>query len=160
MKDVLSAAGRVTLILGASLALVVAAAACSTDETSEKNTGSGAPTAAAPGSSSGAVAKPAVDAAGRITIVAKDSGTTNNRFEPKEFSAPANQKITVMLDNQGMAVHNWQIVGQKGPDGQEIQTPLLPAGQKGNVEFSLPAGTYDFYCAVHPVDMRGKLTVQ
>jgi plastocyanin len=155
-----SAAGRVSLVLGAALALAVAAAACSADEVMEKASSSSAPTAASNGASSGPATKPSVDAAGRITIIGKDNGTTNNRFEPKEFTAPANQKITVTLDNQGTAIHNWQIVGQKGPDGQEIQTPLLPAGQKGNVEFSLPAGTYDFYCAVHPVDMRGKLTVQ
>src|SRR5262245_28690870 len=131
-----STAARVSLLLGASLALAASVVACSTDDVAEKGAASGIATATT-GSSSNGSAKPAVDAAGRITIVGKDSGTTNNRFEPKEFTAPANQKVTVLLDNQGSAIHNWQIVGQKGPDGQEIQTPLLPAGQKGNVEFSL-----------------------
>ena len=153
MRRVFAAAASILL------ALAVVAASCSSDDLSEKG-GSGTSTAASSGSSSAAAGKAAVDAAGRITIVAKDNGATNNRYDPKEFTAPANQKVVVTLENQGSAIHNWQIVGQKGPDGQEIQTPLLPAGQKGSVEFSLPAGTYDFYCAVHPVDMRGKIFVQ
>jgi plastocyanin len=151
-----SVAGRVALVLGASLLLVAAATACSSDEAADK----GSAPAAAAGASSGAAAKPTVDASGNITIIATDKGTADNRFEPKEFTVPANQKVTVTLENKGSAIHNFQIIGQKGPDGQDIQTPLLPAGQKGSVEFSLPAGTYDFFCAVHPVDMRGKLTVQ
>jgi plastocyanin len=159
VRRMFSAAG-IALVLSVSLTLAVVAASCSADDVSEKGAGSGPSTVASSGSSAGAAGKAAVDAAGRITIIAKDTGTTNNRYEPKEFTAHANQKVVVTLENQGSAIHNWQIVGQKGPDGQEIQTPLLPAGQKGNVEFSLPAGTYDFYCAVHPVDMRGKITVQ
>lgn len=157
MANVLSTAGRAALLAIALLMAVAVVAACSSADSEAKGNTSAA--ASGSGSSSGAT-KAAVDASGAITIIGTDKAGTDNRFEPKEFTAPANQRITVTLDNKGSVIHNFQIVGQKGPDGQEIQTPLLPAGQKGSVEFTLPAGTYDFYCVVHPVDMRGKLIVQ
>ncbi len=112
--------------------------------------------------SSGAEEKPATPAAsvatvtdGAITLVARD-----NRFEPKAFTAPANTPIRLTLDNKGAALHNFALVGQKGPDGQEIQTRLIPGGQQDSVTFTLPAGRYEFYCTVHPAEMRGTLTVQ
>lgn len=96
-----------------------------------------------------------VGADGTVTITAKD-----NVFAPKAFNAPANQVVTLTLDNKGAAIHNWAIAGEKGPDGKEFQTALIQAGQQGTASFTLPAGTYDFYCPVHPVEMRGKLTVR
>jgi plastocyanin len=50
-------------------------------------------------------------------------------------------------------------VDQKGPDGKEIQTELIPGGQTDTVSFTLAAGSYDFHCTVHPVEMRGTITV-
>lgn len=97
----------------------------------------------------------AVATDGTVTIVAKD-----NVFQPKAFTAPANQPVTLTLDNKGAAIHNWAIAGEKGPDGKEFQTALIQSGQQGTASFTLPAGTYDFYCPVHPVEMRGKLTVR
>lgn len=144
MKTRVSALVRLTLAAGL-LALVVAGVACSSDASGSESKDS----------SGSAASKAAVGANGAITIVGKD-----NVFEPKEFTGPAGQPITVTLNNTGAAIHNFVIKDQNGPDGKEIQTPLINAKQTGTVQFTLPAGTYDFYCSVHPVEMRGKMTLQ
>jgi plastocyanin len=129
--------------VGAILVLVaVAGVACSSDNSDGGNAASG------PG------AKGAVDANGTITIVAKD-----NVYQPKEFTGPGGQKIALTLDNKGAAIHNLVFKDQKGADGKEIQTTLLPANQSEVLEFTLPAGSYDFYCSVHPIEMQGKMTL-
>jgi len=121
---------------------VIAAAACGSDNSKDNASGSAAAAAAT------------VDASGAITITAKD-----NFYDPKSFSGPAAQSIKVTLDNKGAAIHDFVIKDQKAADGKEIQTGLIPAGKTGAVEFTLAAGNYDFYCAVHPVEMRGKFTL-
>lgn len=134
-------AGRVALTVGALAMLGLAAACGGGDEATES-------------AKSAVKSAVTVGADGAATITARD-----NSFTPKALAAPANQPVKLTLDNKGAAIHNWAVAGQNGPDGKEIQTALIPAGQQGIVEFSLPAGTYDFYCPVHPVEMRGKLTV-
>lgn len=143
MHRYLSANRRATL-LASALVFILAGAACSStkDEPSSKN----------PSSGSAAVA---VAADGTITLVAKD-----NTFAPKAFAAPAGKPVRLTLDNQGSAIHNFALIDQKGADGKEIQTALIPGGQTGAVEFTLPAGTYQFHCTVHPAEMQGVLTVQ
>lgn len=106
-------------------------------------------------------AKPATSGAdrvsegGTITVIAKD-----NSFDPQEFSARAGQKVTLTLTNKGAALHNFVVKDQKGADGQELQTPLLQGSKNGTLEFTFPAGSYEFYCSVHPIEMRGKLRVE
>ncbi|MGE0544271.1 MAG: cupredoxin domain-containing protein [Dehalococcoidia bacterium] len=131
---------RAALVVGA-FALVLTGAACSSsDESSDTKAASSAPAATVVN--------------GAITVTAKD-----NEFEPKSFTAPAETAVTVTLDNKGAALHNFALVDQKGPDGKEIQTELIAGGKSDTVEFTLPAGTYDFHCTVHPAEMRGTLTV-
>ena len=142
MKGTVSRAGRLLLILVGVLALALGAAACS-EESGDTTSGSANS------------ARPSVDPSGNITIVAKD-----NSFAPNDFIAKANQKTMVMMNNTGAAIHNFVIQGQKGPDGKDIGTELINGGKQGMVEFTLPAGTYDFICTVHPAEMTGKLTVQ
>ena len=144
MKRLLITAARFGLVLALSAA-VVGGVACSSDD-GDKGTKN----------SSSSSASGAVDASGNITIVGKD-----NVYEPKQFTGPANQKITVKLDNQGAAIHNFAVKDQKGSDGNDIGAlALINAKQTGTVEFTLPAGSYDFYCTVHPVEMTGKFTLQ
>ena len=131
---------RAALLLAACAVLFVGVACSSEDDSS------GEKSAAAP---SGAVV---VD--GAISVKAKD-----NVFEPKSFTAPAGMAVTVTLDNTGAALHNFALADQKGPDGKEIQTELIAGGKTDTVEFTLPAGTYNYYCTVHPAEMRGTITV-
>jgi plastocyanin len=141
LKTRISALARPALAIGLA-ALVIAAVACGSDDSEDNASGSAASAAAT------------VDASGVITIIAKD-----NFYEPKSFTGPATQNINVTLDNKGAAIHDFVIKDQKGPEDKEIQTGLIQAGKTGAVEFALPAGAYDFYCAVHPVEMRGKFTL-
>jgi plastocyanin len=143
LKTRVSALARLALAAGVAT-LVVVGVACGSDDSNDSTNNSSSSTANA-----------TVDASGAITIVAKD-----NVYEPKEFTGPAGQNITVTLDNEGAAIHDFVIKDQKGAEGKEIQTGLINAGKTGNVAFSLPAETYDFYCAVHPVEMRGRFTLQ
>jgi len=143
LKRFFSSAARLGVVLGLAAALI-GGVACGSDD--DGGGGTGSASAASAG---------AVDASGTITIVAKD-----NVFEPKQFTGPANQSITVKLDNQGAAIHNFAVKGQKGADGNEIGAVKLVQGkQSDTVQFALPAGSYDFYCTVHPVDMTGKMTL-
>lgn len=143
MKTRPSVLTRLAFAVGVA-ALIVVGVACGSDDSNDSTSNSSSSTANA-----------AVDASGAITIIAKD-----NVYEPKEFTGPAGQNITVTLDNKGAAIHDFVIKDQKGEDGKEIQTGLINAGKTGTVQFSLPAASYDFYCAVHPVEMRGKFTLQ
>jgi plastocyanin len=143
LKRYLDAAVRIGVVLGLA-AVLIGTAACSSD--GDEGGGNGSASAAAV----------AVDPSGTITVVAKD-----NFFEPKQFTGPANQAITVKLDNQGAAIHNFAVKGQKGPDGNEIGAlKLVPGKQSDTIQFTLPAGTYDYYCTVHPVEMTGKMTLR
>jgi plastocyanin len=47
------------------------------------------------------------------------------------------------------------------PDGTDwVGLPITDAGQQAQyVSPPIPAGTYEFYCAVHPTTMTGTLTV-
>ncbi|MGD9890494.1 MAG: cupredoxin domain-containing protein [Dehalococcoidia bacterium] len=144
MKTRISALARPALSIGLAV-LVIAAVACGSDDSDDNASGT---------SGSAASNTAAVDASGAITIIAKD-----NVYDPKSFTGPGAQSIKVTLDNQGAAIHDFVIKDQKGPDGKEIQTGLIQAGKMGTVEFTLAAGDYDFYCAVHPVEMRGEFTL-
>lgn len=144
MKTRVSAIVRLALVAGLAT-LVIASVACSSDASGDGSNGS----------DQLAAGNAAVDASGAITIVGKD-----NSFEPKSFAGPAGQPITVTLNNTGAAIHNFVIKDQKGPDGKEIQTALINAKQSGTVQFTLTSGSYDFYCSVHPVEMRGTMTLQ
>jgi plastocyanin len=131
---------RAALLLAASVVLLVGAACSSDDESGGEKS--------ATGPSGAAVVN------GAIAVKAKD-----NAFEPKSFTAPAGTAVTVTLENTGAALHNFALVDQKGPDGKEIQTELIAGGKTDTVEFTLPAGSYDYYCTVHPAEMRGTLMV-
>lgn len=139
--------GRGAIVIGLAGALIVAVA-CSSDDKDKGSSSSGSSPAAA-----AAAASP--DASGNMTIVAKD-----NSYSAGTINVKAGQKVNLTLDNEGAAIHNIAILNQKGPDGQDIQTPLINAKQKGSLEFTLPAGTYDFYCSVHAAEMRGKIVAQ
>jgi plastocyanin len=58
------------------------------------------------------------------------------------------------------APHNVAIVGANPDGGDWIGLPPAQASQNATyVGPALPAGTYEFYCSIHPTTMRGTLTV-
>lgn len=158
----------------ASLAAVLLLAACGAGETerntSVRNSGPGVtvtvppttalstatPAGASAVTTGGSSAALAASATQRITIIAKD-----NFFDPKDLTIPANQLVAVTLKNEGTAIHNWQILNVTDKDGKTVKTKLISGGQSDTVVFTMSrTGTFDFYCEVHPVEMRGKITVR
>ena len=104
-----------------------------------------APTAAASGDTSS-------PATGGTTVVAKDIA-----FQPTSLSIPADTATAITFDNQDAAPHNMAI---KDASGAQVFKGEIVTQTKVtyNVD-ALPAGTYGFWCEVHP-NMTGTLTVQ
>lgn len=87
--------------------------------------------------------------------------TTDNKFASTAIAVPANQEVTLTLENRGQALHNWRLKGIQGADGREVKTQLLAAGKSETITFTITTpGRYEFDCEVHPVEMKGTLTVQ
>jgi plastocyanin len=90
------------------------------------------------------------------------SALSTTAFDQSTLTAPANQPIGFDFTNAdpGGQPHDVSIK-QANPDGTDwIGMPFANAGQKATyVSPPLAAGTYEFYCAVHPTTMTGTLTV-
>ncbi len=111
---------------------------------------------AAAGPAGGAGGAGTAGGPGRIVQVA-----TDNRWALTQLNANANESTSLTLENRGTALHNLSIKGVTGANGQPITTTLLPGGRSETIQFTIAqAGTYDFICDVHPVEMRGRLTVR
>ena len=104
-----------------------------------------APTAAASGDTSS-------PATGGTTVVAKDIA-----YQPTSLTIPADTATAITFDNQDAAPHNIAI---KDASGAQVFKGEIVTQTKVtyNVD-ALPAGTYGFWCEVHP-NMTGTLTVQ
>ena len=115
-------------------------------------------TAACSGGSSGATASPGGSAAPSaaagdgIVVSAKDLA-----FSTAAITAPADEAFQITLDNQEAAPHNIAI---KDPSGTVVYKGEIVSSTKvtNNVP-ALAAGTYEFFCEVHP-DMKGTLTAE
>jgi cytochrome c oxidase subunit II len=82
-------------------------------------------------------------------------------FIPDTLSAPADTPITFILVNTDQTAPHNVAIEQAMPDGSDwVGLPIANAGETATyVAPGLPAGTYEFYCSVHPTTMRGILTV-
>jgi cytochrome c oxidase subunit II len=91
-----------------------------------------------------------------IEVETPDSFT----FIPDQLSAPADTPIVFSLNNTDPdAPHNVAI--ENVEDGSPwVGLPIAQAGETATYTApALPAGTYEFFCSVHPTTMRGTLTV-
>jgi cytochrome c oxidase subunit 2 len=90
------------------------------------------------------------------------SALSTTGFDQSTLTAPANQPIVFDFTNAdpGGQPHNVSIKGAN-PDGTDwVGMPIANAGQKATyVSPPLAAGSYEFYCAVHPTTMTGTLNV-
>ena len=110
------------------------------------------PSAAPSGAPSGAPAGSEAPAGDQIVIVAKGLA-----FVTSEVTVPADQPVEIVLDNQESAPHNIAI---KDASGAEVfKGEIVSSGQVTNAVPALAAGTYTFWCEVHP-DMQGTLTAE
>src|SRR5688572_20135716 len=84
-------------------------------------------------------------------VIARD-----NVFVPADLRVPAGRPVRLTLRNEGLALHDWQVLRAANPDGSPIKTQLVAAGGTATVTFTIfAAGTYATFCEVHPVEMRG-----
>jgi plastocyanin len=123
-----------------SLALVALAAitaACS---------GASAGSTSSPAASAPAASAPAGDG---IVVVAKDL-----KFSTASITAPADAAFQIVLDNQEAAPHNIAI---KDASGEKFKGEIVTSTKVTYDVPALAAGTYQFWCEVHP-DMTGTLT--
>jgi plastocyanin len=112
-------------------------------------------TAGAPAAGAGPAPGGAAPAGGTVIVA------TDNKFDKTQITVKANEPVTLTLQNKGSAIHNWHVLNVKDKDGKDITTNLLPGGQSQTITFVITqTGTFDYLCDVHPVEMRGKLTVQ
>jgi nitrite reductase (NO-forming) len=90
----------------------------------------------------------------------------DNSFEPADLTVAAGEEVTFVLPNEGDAMHNMRIADGNGDydtDESIVSDPeLIPGGDSGTLTWTAPteAGTYDFRCDVHPVEMTGTITVE
>jgi plastocyanin len=108
---------------------------------------------------SGATAAPATDgpppsapAGDEIVVVAKDM-----QFQTTSVTVPAGEAVAIVLDNQEGAPHNIAI---KDASGAEVfKGEIVSSKTVTNDVPALTAGTYTFWCEVHP-DMKGTITAE
>jgi plastocyanin len=96
--------------------------------------------------------------AGSLEVVAN-----NIAFDQDTISATAGEDFTVTLVNDDNVVHNIKFLDEEGgellsPDA--TTSDLVAAGDTETITFTAPsAGTYFFYCSIHPNQMTGTFTV-
>ena len=113
---------------------------------------SGGGSSAAPSSAPSASAAASADAGGGVTVVAKDIA-----FSPTAITLPADTATPVVFDNQEAAPHNIAI---KDAAGTQVFKGDIVTQQKVTYNVGpLAAGSYTFWCEVHP-NMTGTVTVQ
>jgi len=92
-----------------------------------------------------------------ITLTSVDSAT----FDPPTLSAPAGKSIVFNFVNADQAQPHNVAITRGQPDGKDwVGMPIAQAGQTATyVAPPIPAGSYEFFCSVHPDTMRGTLAV-
>lgn len=84
----------------------------------------------------------------------------NIAYDKSCLAAPAGQELTITFDNKEAVPHN--VVISKNGSSNPLYSGDIVTGPK-TVNYTvkaLPGGTYQFFCAVHPTQMKGTLVVQ
>lgn len=125
--------------------------------------GSVAPSSAASSTASGGASVAPSGGSGSAITIAAPVGAATGGFQPTSVEAPANADFQILFDNQdNQAPHNVELKDasgaavQLGGDTQFFQGP----GTRDYTVPALKAGTYEYFCVVHPTTMKGSLTVQ
>ena len=71
-------------------------------------------------------------------------------FNQASISAPVGSVVEIDFSNDGQATHTFT-VDEIGVD------LLLSGGESGTLQFTFPDESFEFYCRIHPSQMRGTL---
>jgi len=134
------------------------------------------------GSDDGGESASSEETAGPLQVrLVADEGSDGLVFEPKEIRARVGQTVRLVLDNQGLALHDFNVegmpvrvvmasgaehdadeIGGGGESGMILHVASDP-GQTGELEFvPLEPGTYVFFCSVlghKEAGMEGRIIV-
>jgi plastocyanin/mono/diheme cytochrome c family protein len=85
-------------------------------------------------------------------------------FKPNNLVAAVGQKVIINLRNSGQVIHNMRQAGgdNEYDSGDDVVSnpDAVPAGSTATLEITFDqAGTFNFRCDFHPVQMTGTITV-
>jgi plastocyanin len=86
-------------------------------------------------------------------------GATDNTYSAQTFQMDQGERPT--FNDNGVAQHN-VTARQNGPDKHALfSTPTINGGQQATLDGTqyLTAGTYSFFCTIHPTEMQAMLVV-
>jgi mono/diheme cytochrome c family protein/plastocyanin len=113
----------------------------------------------APSGSAAPGGSPAPSASGGAVATTLQIAALNIQYDKTDLEAPANAAFAIDFDNQDAGIpHNVAIKDASGADvfkGEIVTGPTKTTYQVP----ALAAGTYTFYCSVHP-NMTGTLTIK
>ncbi|HEY8491496.1 MAG TPA: cupredoxin domain-containing protein, partial [Dehalococcoidia bacterium] len=92
----------------------------------------------------------------RIVITARDS-----TFEPAQVTVPQGKTVTLVLKNEGAAVHNLRLETKEAAGKDFASDPMVNPGASSEIQVKIDRpGTYRFVCDYHLPGMVGELTVR
>jgi plastocyanin len=101
-------------------------------------------------------------------IVMDDNVFIFNGENNPTLTAAAGTDVTFDLSNEGGALHNMHIavdeydstICELGGEDPCSDPPQIRSGDSGTITFNLPAGTYEYRCDFHVVEMVGEINVE
>ena len=107
---------------------------------------------------------PPIPVSGTVTMNMGDNFFELEGQQNPSLAIAAGQTVTIQLTNSGSAIHNMRTSGADGEfdsDDDVVSDPdVIPGGGSGTATVSFTeAGTYEYQCEFHPVDMLGEITV-
>ena len=110
------------------------------------------------------VGQPGTETGPPVISLAAPVGAATKGFDVDTLSAPAGTPLSLAFDNQDAGIQHDVYIATEDPAKNPAATVLLqstPITGPGKVNYPVPsltAGTYYFYCSIHPTTMNGTLT--
>lgn len=94
-----------------------------------------------------------------VTVVMPNGvgSNTNLNFQPVRITVVIGVNNTVVWTNMDTVAHT--VVNATAPTAFGSTTSLIAAGQTWSYTFTVP-GTYNYFCNIHPTNMRATVIVK